>query len=64
MKEKMLRRLWLFVGLCMSLALVMGASIKVEAASDVINEPGLYQNKKLGVTLTWPAKVMSVNDKL
>ena len=64
MKEKMLRRLWLFVGLCMSLALVMSASIKVEAASDVINEPGLYQNKKLGVTLTWPAKVMSVNDKL
>ena len=64
MKEKMLRRLWLFVGLCMSLALVMGASVNVVVASDIINEPGLYQNKKLGVTLTWPAKVMSVNDKL
>ncbi len=35
-----------------------------ENLPDIINGPGLYRDKKLGVSLTWPAQVMSVNDKL
>jgi len=68
MKKTMIRRLWMFVGLFVSLALVtacapagkkkMDAPQKSEAkmtnsASDIINEPGLYHDKKLGVKLVW-----------
>jgi len=70
MKKRMLGRLWLFVGLLVSLALVTACApaAKKEAPKvanpDIVSKPGLYQDKKLGVTLTWPADVMSVNDKL
>ncbi|NQU62720.1 MAG: hypothetical protein HQ517_00330 [SAR324 cluster bacterium] len=61
MKGKMLQRMWLFAGVFVSLALVTAFApsvIKAEAKA------GFYQNKEVGVTLTWPADVLSVNDKL
>ncbi len=73
MKEKMLRQLWLVVGLVVSLALVSCApSAKkmdaepAEAASEsaIVSKSGLYHDRNLGVKLTWPAEVMSVNDPL
>ncbi len=61
MKEKIFRRLWLFVGLFVSLALISTCAF---AAKKIISEPGLYKNSELGFSMTWPAEVLSVSDKL
>ncbi len=72
MKEKMLYRLWLFAGLLVSLALVTAcapaAKKKMDAPKmaepDMVYEAGIYKNKALGITLTWPKDILSVKDPL
>ncbi|MFH2132547.1 MAG: hypothetical protein ABIK68_19375 [bacterium] len=58
MRGKLLRRLWLIAGLFVGLSLV-----SVEAA-DIVSKPGLYQDKTVGFSLTWPASVFTGTDKL
>ena len=36
---------------------------KEAPASGIVSKPGFYQDKNIGFTFTWPAKVMSVQEK-
>ena len=40
------------------------AQYVIDTLPDVINSPGFYRGSKLGFSMTWPAEVLSVADKL
>ena len=69
MKARMLNKMWLLAGLLVSMTLATACSAtggaKQEAsATGIVSKPGFYQDKNVGVTLTYPAAIMSIPDKL
>ncbi len=69
MKTKVLRRMWLFAALLISLALVACAPApkKKPAAlpePDIVSKPGLYKDNIIGFSLSWPAQAFSVKADL
>lgn len=69
MKEKVLRRMWLFVGVVISLALVACAPApkKMEKPApepEIISKPGFYKDNKVGFSLAWPKQVFTVKGDL
>ena len=42
----------------------MCLALATACAPAIVSKPGFYQDKNIGFSFTWPAKVMSVSDKL
>lgn len=69
MKVKILRRMWVFAVLFVSLALVACAPApkkieKPEVEPDIVSRPGLYKDNIIGFSLSWPTHVFSVQGDL